>query len=448
MMSINDILVVGANHKIATVEVRERLAFSPEQTLTTLRQIVAPPQETNDSNGSDEVQSEAIILSTCNRTEVYVCAGHSSSNAEKGLPPANASGAETMVRQFLSRYSQLPLEALDRTLYVYRGLEAAHHLLRVATGLDSLVIGENEILGQVKDAYEIAHAAGTTGPMLSALFRYAVQAGKRVHTETDIGQATLSMATIVVELAEEMFGSLVDRTALLLGAGKMSSMTARALVKAGLHCILVANRTYERAQKLAKNLGGRAVHFDALPQGLVEADIVICSTGAPHTVLHVADVQAATAARLERLLLVVDLAVPRDADPEIGHLPGVRLTDIDDLEALVQANHSLMMAVRQAAEAIVAEELADFKAWGEARLSVPLIRALRARADAICQAELRRTLPRLGDLTPQQQRAIEAMGQAIVNKLLHEPIVHLKNPPPGISRSDYADLAQSLFALN
>ena len=448
MMSLNDILVVGANHKIATVEVRERLAFSPEQTLTALRQIVAPPQETNYSNGSDEVQSEAIILSTCNRTEVYVCAGHSSSNTEKGLPPANDSGAETMVRQFLSRYSQLPLEALGRTLYVYRGLEAAHHLLRVTTGLDSLVIGENEILGQVKDAYEIAHAAGTTGPMLSALFRYAVQAGKRVHTETDIGRAALSMATIVVELAEEMFGSLVDRTALLLGAGKMSSMTARALVKAGLHCILVANRTYERAQKLAKNLGGRAVHFDALPQGLVEADIVICSTGAPHTVLHVADVQAATTARLERLLLVVDLAVPRDADPEIGQLPGVRLTDIDDLEALVRANHPLMMAVRQAAEAIVAEELADFKAWGEARLSVPLIRALRTRADAICQAELRRTLPRLGDLTPQQQRAIEAMGQAIVNKLLHEPIVHLKNPPPGISRSDYADLAQSLFALN
>jgi glutamyl-tRNA reductase len=448
MMSLNDILVVGANHKIATVEVRERLAFSPEQTLTALRQIVAPPQETNYSNGSDEVQSEAIILSTCNRTEVYVCAGHSSSNTEKGLPPANDSGAETMVRQFLSRYSQLPLEALGRTLYVYRGLEAAHHLLRVTTGLDSLVIGENEILGQVKDAYEIAHAAGTTGPMLSALFRYAVQAGKRVHTETDIGRAALSMATIVVELAEEMFGSLVDRTALLLGAGKMSSMTARALVKAGLHCILVANRTYERAQKLAKNLGGRAVHFDALPQGLVEADIVICSTGAPHTVLHVADVQAATTARLERLLLVVDLAVPRDADPEIGQLPGVRLTDIDDLEALVRANHPLMMAVRQAAEAIVAEELADFKAWGEARLSVPLIRALRTRADAICQAELRRTLPRLGDLTPQQQRAIEAMGQAIVNKLLHEPIVHLKNPPPGISRSDYADLAQTLFALN
>jgi len=447
-MSINDILIVGVNHKIAIVEVRERLAFSPEQTLTALRQIVASPQETKYSNGPDEAQSEAIILSTCNRTEVYVCAGHSSSNAAEVLPPANTSGAETMVRQFLSHYSQLPLEVLDRILYVYRGLEATHHLLRVAAGLDSLVIGENEILGQVKDAYKIAHAAGTTGPMLSALFRYAVQAGKRVHTETDIGRAALSMATIVVELAEGMFGSLVDRTALLLGAGKMSSMTARALVKAGLHCILVANRTYEHAQKLAKNLGGRAVHFDALPQSLFEADIVICSTGAPHTVLHVADVQAAIAARVERLLLVVDLAVPHDVDPEIGQLPGVRLTDIDDLEALVRANHPLTVAVCQAAEAIVAEELADFRLWGEARLSVPLIRALRARADAICQAELRRTLPRLGDLTPQQQRAIEAMGQTIVNKLLHEPIVHLKNPPPGISRSDYADLAQTLFALN
>jgi glutamyl-tRNA reductase len=211
---------------------------------------------------------------------------------------------------------------------------------------------------------------------------------------------------------------------------------------------LVANRTYERAQKLAKNLGGRAVHFDALPQNLVEADIVICSTGAPHTVLHLAEVQQAMAVRPERSLLVVDLAVPRDADPAIGQLQGVRLTDIDDLEALVQANHPLAVAVRQAAESIVAEELADFKAWGEARLSVPVIRALRARAEAIRQAELERTLRRLDDLTPQQQRAIEAMGQAIVNKLLHEPIVHIKNPPPGVSRAEYTNLAQTLFALN
>jgi glutamyl-tRNA reductase len=185
-----------------------------------------------------------------------------------------------------------------------------------------------------------------------------------------------------------------------------------------------------------------------LAENLIQADIVICSTGAPHIVLHVEDVRAALASRPDRPLLVVDLAVPRDADPAIGELPGARLVDIDDLETQVQAHHPLAVAVRRAAEAIVCDELDDFKVWYDARLSVPVIRALRARADAICQAELERTLHRLGDLPPNQQRAIEAMGHAIVAKLLHEPIVRLKDPPPGITHAEYRDLTQMLFGLN
>ncbi|UCC89567.1 MAG: glutamyl-tRNA reductase [Anaerolineales bacterium] len=433
---LDDVFVMGLNHKIAPVEVRERLALGGERTSEALRELAAcmqPLARRLHGAQGERAWGEVVILSTCNRTEIYACA------------PA---GAESAVRGFLSGYSRISSSTLNAALYTYHGLEAACHLLRVAAGLDSLVIGENEILGQVKDAFQIAHAAETTGPILSALFRYAVQTGKRVRNQTDIGRAALSVATIVVELAQGNFGSLTNRTALLIGAGKMSTLTARALAHAGLRCVLVANRTYQRAQKLARSLGGQAVHFDALAENLIQADIVICSTGAPHIVLHVEDVQVVLAARPDRPLLIIDLAVPRDVDPAIGELPGVWLADIDDLETQVQAHHPLVVAVRRAAETIVDEELNDFKSWHNARLSVPVIRALRARADAICQAELERTLRRLGDLTPQQQHAIETMGHAIVSKLLHEPILHLKDPPHGISRAQYLDLTQTLFGLN
>lgn len=434
---MDELLVVGVNHKIAPVEVRERLAFGPERIPAALRQLAAliEAECACHACAPGQVQAEAAILSTCNRSEIYVCA-----------PDPACAGAA--VRHFLSGYGQLSLDALKGVLYSYSGRQAARHLMCVAAGLDSLVIGENEILGQVKDAYRLAHTAATTGPILSALFRYAVGAGKRVRNETDIGRAALSVANIVVDMAAETFGSLGDRTALLIGAGKMSTLTARALVQAGLRCVLVANRTYERAQKLAQSLGGRAIRFDALPENLIQADIVICSTGAPHVVLHIEDVRLAMASRPDRPLLVVDLAVPRDADPAIGYLAGLRLADIDDLESLVQTHHPLAAAVRQAAEAIVLDELNNFRAWYDARPCVPVIQALRARADAICQAELERTRHRLGDLTPQQQRAVEAMLHSIVGKLLHEPIVHLKDPPPGISHAEYADLAHKLFGLN
>lgn len=425
-MRIEDILVIGLNHKIAPVEVRERLAFGPQAIPSALHKLIEAA-ETATTQG----QAEAAILSTCNRTEVYACAVD-----------------EQIARQFLADYGRLSPEELDCVLYTRHGDEAGLHLMQVAAGLDSLVVGENEILGQVKGAYETAQAAGATGPILAALFRHAIQAGKRVRTETDIGHTALSVATLVVELAEEMFGPLADCKALLLGAGKMSSLTARALTRAGLCCVLIANRTYQRAQKLALALGGQAVHFDALEENLVEADIVVCSTGAPHTVLHTEQVREAMSARPDRPLLVADLAVPRDADPDIGGIPGVRLVDIDDLESLVQTYHPLTVAVRRSAEEIVQEELREFRDWYDARLSVPVIRALRERAEAICQTEVERTLRRLGDLTPQQRQAVEAMGQAIVGKLLHEPTVCLKEPPPGVSRDECLDLTQKLFGLS
>lgn len=351
---MSDLLLLGLNHTLAPVEVRERLAFGPERlpaALTELRALLAA-----DACSCDDAAPEVAILSTCNRTEIYAAAG---------------ADAERAIRAYLARRGGFDVAALDEFLFAYRCDDAARHLLRVAAGLDSLVVGENEILGQVKAAFEAAHAAGTTGPVLSALFRYAAQAGKRVRSETEIGRAALSVGAIVVELAQEAFGPLADRTALLIGAGKMSSIAGQALLRAGLRCVLVANRTYDRAERLAATLGGRAVHFDALADNLAAADIVICSTGAPHLVLRADDVRRALDLRrspclpvsASPLLLVADLAVPRDADPAIGAIPGVRLADIDDLEALVQANHPLAVAARQQAEGIVAEELAGFRAW-------------------------------------------------------------------------------------
>ena len=311
-------------------------------------------------------------------------------------------------------------------LYVRRGVEAVEHLMQVGAGLDSLVLGENEILGQVRSAGEMAQATGATGPILSALFRYAIQAGKRARTETEIGSGDISVASVVVELAEKAFGPLNEHTALLIGAGKISAITARALVKAGLRCILIANRTYERAEKIAKNLNGTAVHFDVLDEVLMQVDIVICSTGAPHIVLHAGAVEKAQKVRCGRPLLVADLAVPRDADPNIASIPGVKLANIDDLEIIVRTGHPLTASVCREVEAIVQQELESFCQWYGARRCVPVIRALHNKAETIYQAEVEQTLRRLGPLTPHQERLVQSMGKAIASKLLHEPTVHLR----------------------
>jgi glutamyl-tRNA reductase len=424
---MSEILAVGVNYKGAPLAVREPLAFSPEQVPGALQALL------DRSNGTGAV-GEAAILSTCNRSEIY---------AVSSCPEA---GLEHLVC-FISSRVGIPVDKLRQHLYVYRGEHAAYHLMQVAAGLDSLVIGENEILGQVKTAAELARQAGASGPILSALFRYAIRAGKRARSETDINRTGLSVATVVVELAAEMFGSLSDRTALLIGAGKISSLTARALLKAGLRCILVANRTYERALKLAETLQGQAVHFDALDESLCKADIVICSTGAPHIVLHKSAVQTALSRRDSRLLLVADLAVPRDADPAIASLPGVHLADIDSLEALVQVRHPLTSAVRASVEAILSYEQEAFLAWRESHRCSPVIRALLEKADLICREQTKLTLNKMGDLSPDQQQAVVALGLSIVAKLLHDPLASLRQPPEDLSAVEWAEMVAKLFGI-
>lgn len=416
--------MMGLNHKVAPVAVRERLAFGPERVPVVLQELLS------------EVVGikEAVLLSTCNRTEIYICA-------------YDSAAGEARLNDFFATCAQLPLKRLHDIIYVFQGRNAAEHLMQVAAGLDSLVLGENEILGQVRSAAEVAQAAGATGPVLSALFRYAVQAGKRARAQTEIGRGEISVASVVVELAEQAFGPLNERTALLIGAGKISSITARALAKAGLRCILIANRTFEKAQKLAKNLNGSAVHFDALEEVLTQADIVICSTGAPHIVLHADLVARAQISRGNRPLLVADLAVPRDADPGISSIPGVHLKNIDDLEVIVKTSHPLTAAVVQQVEAIVQQELEGFCQWLNARRCLPVIRALHTRAEAICQAEVEQTLQRLGPLTQRQERLVQAMGKAIAGKLLHEPTVRLHEASSAEDLSTYLALVQDLYRI-
>jgi glutamyl-tRNA reductase len=419
------ILMIGLNHKFASIEVRERLAFGPERVPAALDQLV---------NEETSRIKEAVLLSTCNRTEIYICS-------------CDSSESETKLREFVAEHAKLSPERLQNMLYVLQGEAAVEHLMRVAAGLDSLVLGENEILGQVRSAAEMAQDAGATGPILSALFRYAIQAGKRARTETGIGRGDISVASVVVEIAEQTFGPLNDRTALLIGAGKISTITARALVRAGLRCVMIANRTFEKAQKLAGNLGGTAVHFDRLDDVLTQADIVICSTGAPHIVLHAEAVSKAQKIRSGRPLLVADLAVPRDADPEIASISGVQLANIDDLDVIVKTEHPLTACVYQDVETIIGQELEDFSQWIRARRCVPVIQALHNKAENIYQAEVEKTLQRLGSLTPRQEQIVQAMGKAIASKLLHEPTVHLRELSQGEDPSTYLELVQELYGI-
>lgn len=468
----SQLLVIGVNHKVAPVEVRERLAFKPDNIPEVLRTLVRENTFTS-NNSKPETQSdtrdglplEAVLVSTCNRSELYLYAVNFNTET-----PENFRHVRQQLHMcglnFLALHANMSKSSLKKITYVYAGKKAAHHLMRVAAGLDSLVLGENEILGQVREAAELAQKADACGPYLNALFRYAIQAGKCVRSETEIGRARLSVASVVVDLAEQTLGNISHRTVLLVGAGKISSMTGCALVNAGLHCVLVANRTYERAQKLAEKLNyispieqsAQAVHFDALQEHLKTADIVICSTGAPHIVLHLPVIARAMDERHGRPLLIADLAVPRDVEPAVAELPGITLVNIDDLEDLAKNLHPLTKAVFEAAESIVTQTLEEFCVWHAARRCAPLIRALQEKAQAICQAEIQRTLPRLGELNSKQQAALEAMAQSIINRLLHDPIMHLKDPcidtlvdPENLAKNgtteEYAAWFERLFSL-
>lgn len=415
------LLLVGTSYQRAPVELRELLAYDHALRRDALGRL--------STEGA-----EAVVLSTCNRTEVYAV----------DVQPA---ALEARIHDELGSLSGLPSEQLVPALYTVTDEAAAHHLFRVAAGLDSMVPGEAQILGQVREAYEAAREADTTGSTLHRLFRQALRVGKRVRTETAIGENPASVSSAAAQLAERVFEELAGRRVLLLGAGKVADLTAANLVSRGVGEIVVANRSVERAQALAERFGGRAVGLDALEPELATADVVVASTSSGDLVLSAEQVERVMRERRGRPVFFIDIAVPRDLDPAINDLEGCYLYDIDDLEAVVAESVAGRREEAVRAEAIVSEEAESFRAWQLSLDVVPAIASLRARAESIRREELERVEGRLGTLSPSQRRAVEALTSQIVAKLLHQPTVRMKEAATGAEGVLYADAVRHLFGL-
>jgi glutamyl-tRNA reductase len=357
---------------------------------------------------------EAVALSTCNRTEVYVRADDSSV-------------AEDAVCRALVEHTDISRAELDCARYAHREERAAVHLLRVASSLDAMVVGESEIQGQVRGAFDQAHEEDTIGPVLDNLFRKALETGKRVRHETAIGAGVVSVASVAVELAREAVVDLNARRALLIGAGDVAETTAAALVESGVRELVVANRTVSTARRLAEHIGGEGVGFDRLPQELSGADIVISSTDAPHPILGHNDVEQAMRSRPGRPMVLIDIAVPRDLDPDIAAVPGVRLYDIDDLERVVEGNLNGRMREAEQAEVIVLGEARRFTEWRRALSVAPTIGSLRAVAETIRAGEVAKVAAQWESLSDVDRERVDQLTRSIINKLLHEPTVRLRS---------------------
>jgi glutamyl-tRNA reductase len=397
------IVVVGTSHKLARVEVREKIALDLEAAGLLAHRLAG--------------HGEAVCLSTCNRTELY-------------LADADLDGAEERA------VSELAVG--DVELYRLRGEAAALHLFRVAAGLDSLVPGEGEILGQVREAYE----AGACGPVLDRLFRQALHAGKKVRTDTAIGESPASISSAAAALAEQVFGDLEGCRLLLIGAGEVSELAAQSLAKRGATISGVTSRTQSQAQELARRFGGSAVPFDELGQELARADVVISSTSAPGHVVRASEIPD----RKGRPLFLIDLAVPRDVEPEVAQIDGCYLYDIDDLQAVVSESLSGRWREAARAETIVANEAQRFQEWQASLEVVPAIASLRERAERIRSGELAKAESRLGGLSESERRTVESLTTQIVNKLLHMPIVRLKEAA-ATEGPAYIEAARHLFGL-
>lgn len=423
------LICVGLSHHTAPVELREQLAFSGSKLRAGLQHLRPP-----DAEPPLDIH-EAVILSTCNRLEIYGL----SQNADTGI---------ARITQFLSTFHGIPEPTFAPYLYIHRDENAAAHLLRVAAGLDSMIIGESEILGQVRRAHEIARGQGAAGQVLSALFEGAVRAGRRVRYETAINERPASIPSAAVELAYEQCGTLEGAQVLVVGAGDMGALTAKALMAHGTDGIIVSNRSYPRAVQLANQWDGCAVTFDRLAEAMEEVDIIISATGAPHTVIKRDMVAEVMAQRAHRPLLIIDIAVPRDVEPDVVGIAGVTLHDIDDLESRVDSNLARRETNIPRAEEIVAEETENFVAWFRALDVVPTIVDLRKQAEAVREAEVDRALRQLQELSDQEREIIEILSRRIVNKLLHEPTVRLKRHANGHSGFYYTETLRELFALD
>jgi glutamyl-tRNA reductase len=405
------LVLLGINHNTAPIEVRERLAISAERladaTLTLLNQPGI---------------REGLILSTCNRVELLTL----QDDAEAALPQT-----KTDLLRFLHEYFAVSPQDIQPHLYEFREREAVRHLFRVASSLDSMVVGEPQILGQVKEAYTIARDAGAVSTHLEALLQRTFTVAKKIRTETQIGSSSVSIASVAVDLATKIFGSLYGKTVLLVGAGKMSELAARHLIQKGASSILVTNRTQSRAEKIAENFSSLTVHTEAIPfEALYEqadrADIVITSTGAPQKIFGRSHGQHFLHRRRNRPMFFIDIAVPRDVDPRMNEVEGCFVYDIDDLQQVAAANLADRSREAATAENIVSREVDKYQARLQSRDAVPAIKALQQQAEQLRQAELARSQSRLADLTPQQREAVEALTRSLTAKLLHPQLTALR----------------------
>jgi len=421
---MSSIVIVGLNHRTAPVEIRERLAFPADTIGHALRGLV-----------EREEIVEGIILSTCNRVEVCVLAGVES---YKGA---------TAVKEFLSAYHGIARDELNGYLYHYEGEEAVKHLFRVSSSLDSMVLGEPQILGQVKDAYGYAAEFRTVGPILDKFYTKAFSVAKRVRTETKVASSAVSVSYAAVELAKKIFGNLKDKTAMLIGAGEMCELAARHLLSAGVKGILVTNRTFERAVKLAEEFDGMPVRFDELLSHLKMADIILSSTGAPHFILKKEEVEEVIRIRKNRPMFFIDMAVPRDIDPDANQIDNVYVYDIDDLNNVIETNLEERQKEAARAEEIVAGEVRNFFRWLEAQQVTPTIVMLRKKFEEVKNAEVAKAISMLGPEDPRTKKVVESLASAILNKVLHPPITALKKDVDGRDVTELVATVRELFDL-
>jgi len=418
---VSQLVLVGISHRVAAVSLRERVSLTDRAAARLLAELSAEP-----------LIGEAVAISTCNRTELYLV----------GEPAAAAAAA--LAR--LAEHAEIDPAELEAAMYTPRNCDAARHLFRVTSGLESMIVGEHEIHGQVRRAFEAARAAGTTGPLTNRVFAAALQTGKRVRAETGIARSHVSLSSVAVGLAERLLGDLRGRPVVIIGAGETSELTAQALASRGAGTMFVANRHADRARSVAERFGGQVVGLERLPEALEAADIVLSSTSSPHPIVGHEELELVMATREHRPLLLIDIDVPRDIDPRCAAIEGVTLRDIDDLESVIAQNLSARAADVPAAEEIVEQEIVRFARW-LGQLDVrPTIAALRRRGDEIVERVLEENSGRWETASKRDLARIEALARAVMSRLLHEPTIRLQSLDAERSHGSVA-LLRDLFAL-
>ncbi len=418
-----DIVLLGINHKTAPVELRECIAFSEDQSKLALHSLMRKT-----------FIKEALLFSTCNRVEVLVVTDDTARAVEE-------------TKGFIAEFNKVPLEQFEGALYVHEGNEAVRHVFRVAASLDSMVVGEPQILGQIKDAYRTATKEKTSGVILNRLLHRTFFVAKRIRSETGIGDRAVSISYAAVELARKIFGALEDKKVLLIGAGEMAELAVEHLIRGKVDQVWVANRTFENGVELAEQFKGQAIRFEEIPQSLETVDIIISSTGAPDYVIRADQVKGVIRKRKNRPLFFIDIAVPRDIDPDINRLSNSYVYDIDDLKGIIDANIDDRQKEAIKGERIVDEAVIRFREWYESLDVVPTIIALRNKMTVIAEAELKKTV-QASTITEGQAQAIRKMADALINKILHDPTRFLKRNGMHEDKSLYIDTVRKLFKLD